>query len=169
VERVVRELVLDLEYVEKAGFWMDVRILIATGLNLFCGIDTRFAARIAGLDRVRQPPADLLQSDSQGTEARRPLEGGPRRERCTPSGDFQSVPAMVEQADQSFQRDLSQLLQSRRGQWVAYHGNDRIGFARTETALYDRCQQMGLCEDEFIVRIIEPELAIQDVRFPESG
>ncbi|MBI1904249.1 MAG: sugar transferase [Planctomycetia bacterium] len=61
---VRRKLVLDREYVEKGGFWLDVRILVCTFLRLL-GIPGRRVKRILKLDRDPQvsdrdhvPPAD---------------------------------------------------------------------------------------------------------------
>jgi hypothetical protein len=46
------------------------------------------------------------------------------------------------------------LLQQRRGQWVAYHGADRIGFGQTKTALWQECRRQGY--HEFLIRRIRP-------------
>jgi len=61
------------------------------------------------------------------------------------------VRPMVARSEAAFYRDLDILLPGREGQWVAYHGDERIGFGRTQTELYRRCQKIGLRSDEFIV------------------
>ena len=45
----------------------------------------------------------------------------------------------------------SVLLHAHEGQWVAYHGEGRVGFGGTQAELYHRCQSIGLRSDEFIV------------------
>lgn len=64
-------------------------------------------------------------------------------------------PLMIE-ADAAFRRDLPQLLEDRPGEWVAYHGPERIGFAPTKDEMYRRCRERGLGEDEFLVSCVEP-------------
>jgi hypothetical protein len=56
----------------------------------------------------------------------------------------------------AFRRDLPQLLKEKPGQWVAYHGDQRVGFARTAIELYKECARLGLPDDDFIVHPIEP-------------
>jgi hypothetical protein len=64
---------------------------------------------------------------------------------------------MIQKAHDAFVRDLSQLLAERPGQWVAYHGDERIGFAKTKVQLCQECQRRGLDEEEVIVYCIEEE------------
>jgi hypothetical protein len=49
-------------------------------------------------------------------------------------------------------------MKKRRGQWVAYHGGQQIGFGKTKTQLYQQCLRQGLKIDEFVVRCIAPDL-----------
>ncbi len=53
----------------------------------------------------------------------------------------------------AFFRKLPQLLKQgkRRGKWVAYHGRRCVGFAATETALYQKCRGLGLEDTAFFV------------------
>ncbi len=67
------------------------------------------------------------------------------------------VPPIIRQALAAYRRDLEQLLRERPGQWVAYHGDRRLGFARTITQLYEECQRQGYAPEQFLVRCIEPE------------
>jgi hypothetical protein len=62
-----------------------------------------------------------------------------------------------EESHETFLQDLGQLLNERPGQWVAYHGAERIGFASTKAELYQQCFRRGLKRGEFLVRSIEPE------------
>ena len=61
------------------------------------------------------------------------------------------VRPMIARSEAAFYRDLPFLLRAHVGQWVAFHGDERIGFGRTQTELYRRCQKIGLRSDEFIV------------------
>jgi hypothetical protein len=61
------------------------------------------------------------------------------------------------QAVLAFRRDLSRLLEERPGEWVAYHGGRQVGIARTDLELYRECARLGIPDDEYIVRPIEPE------------
>jgi hypothetical protein len=58
----------------------------------------------------------------------------------------------------AFRRALPELLKKRPRQWVAYHQDELIGFARSETDLYEECYRRGLTDDTFVVRLIMEEL-----------
>ena len=70
--------------------------------------------------------------------------------------DFTIAP-MIAKSQAAFRRDLRQLLDKRYGQWVAYHGDERICFGRSQFELYDECIRRGLRDDEFVVRVVAPE------------
>jgi hypothetical protein len=59
-------------------------------------------------------------------------------------------------AVRAFRRDLLAMLQERPGQWVAYFGDQRIGFAATEEELYRECVRRGLPESDYIIWPVEP-------------
>ena len=63
---------------------------------------------------------------------------------------------MIQRSIDTFRCDLPELLKTHYGKWVAYNGDERIGFGRTETDLYEECFRRGLTRDEFIVSAIEP-------------
>jgi hypothetical protein len=67
------------------------------------------------------------------------------------------VTALQQQALRAFQRDLPQLWAERPGQWVAYRGEQQLGFAPHKHDLYQRCYQQGLQREEFVVFAIEPQ------------
>ncbi len=74
------------------------------------------------------------------------------------------VPEGIRRSKDAFLRDLPELLKNRkrRGQWVAYHGEKRLGFAPTQAALYQRYLRKGLSSDDFYVgkiatHVPEPE------------
>jgi hypothetical protein len=64
---------------------------------------------------------------------------------------------LAEQALLAFRRDLPTLLKERPREWVAYHGDRRVGIARTDLELYQLCARQGLPDDECIVCPIELE------------
>ena len=57
----------------------------------------------------------------------------------------------------TFQRDLPQLWAERPGQWVAYQGEQRLGFAAHKHELYQECFRRGLQREEFVIFCIEPQ------------
>ena len=63
---------------------------------------------------------------------------------------------MIQKSIDAFRRDLPELLKTHPDRWVAYHGDERVGFGRTETELYRRCFARGLTRDDFIVGFTEP-------------
>ena len=73
------------------------------------------------------------------------------------------ISPMVAKSQEAFSRELPELLRQRHGWWVAYHGDERIGFARTEIELFKECLRRGLTEDQFIVQGILPDAADEDV------
>jgi hypothetical protein len=66
-------------------------------------------------------------------------------------------PTMGEKAVRAFRRDLPGLLKERPRQWVAYHGDQCLGFAMTARELHRECIRRRLPDDEYIVRPIAPE------------
>ena len=68
------------------------------------------------------------------------------------------VAPMTERSQAAFRRDLPELLKTHSRQWVAYRGDERIGFGRTQFEMYDECYRHGWQEEEFVVRCIESEM-----------
>lgn len=62
-----------------------------------------------------------------------------------------------QQALRAFERDLPGLWAERPGQWVAYQGEQQLGFATQKHLLYQQCFQRGLEEDDFVIFCIEPQ------------
>jgi hypothetical protein len=69
--------------------------------------------------------------------------------------------SLHERSQAAFYRDLPELLKKNSRQWVAYHGDDFLGCARTQTELFQRCLTRGLKEDEFIV-LFADHAALED-------
>jgi hypothetical protein len=66
---------------------------------------------------------------------------------------------MMRRSQEAFWRDLPQLLElkSKKRPWVAYHGEERVGFARTQTEMYQECFRRGLERGHFYVGKIEED------------
>jgi hypothetical protein len=66
--------------------------------------------------------------------------------------DFGIEPGIL-RSMQAYWRDLPQLvpLRSRKREWVVYHGDERVGFARTQAELYQECFRRGIPHGEFYV------------------
>jgi hypothetical protein len=62
---------------------------------------------------------------------------------------------MIQRSIDAFRRHLPELLKTHYGKWVAYNGDRRIGFGRTQTELYEECFRRGLSRGEFVVCGIE--------------
>jgi hypothetical protein len=78
-----------------------------------------------------------------------------------------AVGPMIAESFEAFRRELPELLTRHRGKWVAHHGQQRIGIARTAAVLYEQCFRRGLNDDEFLVSHISPE--IRDEEMTWSG
>lgn len=68
------------------------------------------------------------------------------------------VPPMIQKAPDKHRRDLPELMKTHAYQWVAYHGEQRLGFGRSQRKLYNKYLDRGLSIDELIVLGVEPEL-----------
>ena len=70
---------------------------------------------------------------------------------------IESLEALHQQALRAFQRDLPHLWAERPGQWVAYQGDQPLGFAAHKHQLYQECFRRGLRREEFVIFCIEPQ------------
>jgi hypothetical protein len=64
------------------------------------------------------------------------------------------VPALVKAGNRAFQRELPELRKRYPGQWVAYHGQRRIGEGDCETVLWKACVKRGLKEGSFVTHLV---------------
>ena len=67
------------------------------------------------------------------------------------------VPPMIQRTYEAFLRDLPEMLKTHYRQWVAYHGDQRLFFGRSQTNLIQECLRRGIPEDEFVVYSVEPD------------
>lgn len=74
-----------------------------------------------------------------------------------PEGETGVSPG-VRRSQESYWRDLPDLLKLKfpERQWVAYHGEQRVGFASTVAELYRECERRGIPIGEFYVDRVEP-------------
>jgi hypothetical protein len=79
-------------------------------------------------------------------------EGGSRSE------GIQSprVLELIDEAEAAFLRDLPSLLNEYSNQWVAYHGDRRLGIGPAKAELYQDCLQRGFSPEELVVWNIQP-------------
>jgi hypothetical protein len=94
------------------------------------------------------------ESESTGIQ---PLSTVPTEHGEASDAEFR-IPSIIRRSIAAFHRDLPRLLAERPGQWVAYRGDEQLGFAATKTELYHECFRRGLKRDEFLVRSVEPEM-----------
>jgi hypothetical protein len=75
---------------------------------------------------------------------------------------FEIAPG-IRRSQEAFRRDLPQLLDNRklRNKWALYHGQQRLGFARTQHELIRECLRRRLKEDEYYVGKIVPTELIE--------
>ncbi len=75
-----------------------------------------------------------------------------------PEAPLPEIPPGIRKSQEALRRDLPGLLAQRRlrGQWAAYHGDERIGIARSEATLVRECLRRGLSPDSFYVGWIAP-------------
>jgi hypothetical protein len=66
--------------------------------------------------------------------------------------------SLGQRALRAFRRDLAALLLERPWQWVAYHGDERIGFAASPVELYEEIRRRGYRRQDCVVRSIEEPL-----------
>ena len=71
-----------------------------------------------------------------------------------------AVSPLYHRSQEAFYRTLPELLTKHARQWVAFHGEELIGFAATQTDLYQECVRRGLREDEFVVLFADHRVAV---------
>jgi hypothetical protein len=95
----------------------------------------------------------IMQPRTSGQSAQ-PL---PERINENPVPEMLSVSASIRQSQESFWRNLPELLKDRRnkGLWVCYHRDERIGIGNYEELIRE-CVRRGLPENEYDIEVIEP-------------
>jgi hypothetical protein len=80
-----------------------------------------------------------------------------------PERPFPEIPIGIRLSQEAFRRDLPELLKDRRlrEMYVAYHRNERIGFARDMATLIQECLKRGLDDDEFDIGMIRESSLVE--------
>lgn len=70
-----------------------------------------------------------------------------------------TVPEGIRRSRDAFFRNLPRMLEDRklRGQFVAYHGEERVKIARSEPEVIRECLRRGLRPDEYDIFVIRPQ------------
>jgi hypothetical protein len=101
---------------------------------------------------------------SNPTAAPSPAAGAPPQPGAAWASGLPPIPPLIQRAQAAFRRDLPELMKTHEGQWVAYHGDQRMGFARSKPKLVQECLRRGIPDDEFVVRGVGPEMPEDDER-----
>ena len=130
---------------------------------------------------TERPPVEVVDPATDRTyvliareqyERVRDLLAAPAEPAPDPESAADLIPPGILRSQQAFWRDLPDLLKARRtrGKWVCYHGDERVGVARTERELVRECVRRGLPDDEYHTDVIEPRsLAPWEVEEIEPG
>lgn len=97
----------------------------------------------------------VLIAREQYEQVRSLLEDGEAPEK--PEGASEIPPGIL-RSQQAFWRELPELLKDKRnhGKWVCYHGDERVGIARTQRDLIEECLRRGFKDDDYDLDVIEP-------------
>ena len=57
----------------------------------------------------------------------------------------------------AFRRDLADLYQTHRNEWVAYHGEKRLEFGPKKVELYNRMLETGINREELVLKFINED------------
>jgi hypothetical protein len=76
---------------------------------------------------------------------------------------LRSIPPLIIQAQNAFCRDLPHLLQERKGQWVVYHGDRQVLFAKTYAEALKGCHRHYLPQDEYVIYRVEEECDLEPI------
>jgi hypothetical protein len=115
----------------------------------------------------REMHAAYLVLKAEVYERIRPLlEDGPQQ-----SSRTDEISEGIRRSQEAFFRDLPEILEdeSLRGQWVVYHGDQRLEIGPTQTDVIRECNRRGLKDDEYDVFVIRPQLPEpEEVDYPPS-
>jgi hypothetical protein len=78
----------------------------------------------------------------------------------SPTPAVGQVPPGIRASQEAYWKDLPELLKLKSSErlWVAYHRQERVGFAATVPELYQECERRGIPIGEFYVDRLEPRL-----------
>ena len=87
------------------------------------------------------------------------------------SGAELDVPAGIRRSQEAFFRDLPEMLNDRRllGKYVAYRGDERLKYGRSEIEVIRDCLRRGLTDDEYDIFVVEPQSAEpEEIEYPSA-
>jgi hypothetical protein len=72
------------------------------------------------------------------------------------SSAIDEIPPGILRSQQAFWRELPELLKAKknRGQWVCYHGDERVGISADDVPLIRECLRRGIPDDSYYVAMI---------------
>jgi hypothetical protein len=85
------------------------------------------------------------------------------------------IPPGIRRSQEAFWRDLPQLLAQKklRGRWILYHGDQRVGIARTAEELIQVCIRRDLGDDACYLAAIAPRAVapweVEEIAPPKHG
>jgi hypothetical protein len=104
------------------------------------------------LQRAAQQGQDISTFILQAVQEK--LARAPHLDEAEPAFE---IPPGIRRSQEAFWRDLPELLQKKKnhGQWVAYHGDERIGIGAYETLLREILRR-GIPDDQYYKAQIRP-------------
>jgi hypothetical protein len=76
---------------------------------------------------------------------------------------YDRLDKLIQRSHQTFMRELPELLKRHRGQWVAYHGDQRLGFAHNSTKLIRQWHARGVPQGELGLFMVVPDYPDEDI------
>jgi hypothetical protein len=94
-------------------------------------------------------------------------EANPEQEELPASlaAHYDRLDKLIQRAHGTFLRELPELLKSHRGQYVAYHGDQRLGFNRDSTKLIKQWHARGVPQGELGIFLVRPEIPDDDIEW----
>jgi hypothetical protein len=85
-------------------------------------------------------------------------EANPEQEELPASlvAHYDRLSKLIQRAHGTFIRELPELLKRHRGQWVAYHGDQRLGFSRDKVKLMKEWHRRGVPQGELGLFCVVP-------------
>jgi hypothetical protein len=78
---------------------------------------------------------------------------------------YDRLDKLIQRAHGTFLRELPELLKSHRRQWVAYHGDNRLGFNRDKVKLIQEWQRRGVPQGELGIFLVVPHIPDEDIEW----
>lgn len=76
---------------------------------------------------------------------------------------YERIEKLIQRSHQTFMRELPELLKGHHGRWVAYHGDQRLGFGRSKTDLSKQWHARGVPQGELGLFFIVADYPDEDI------